>query len=67
MSNKSKKELSMEEELKLLRAENHDLRCHKVVFEELVLQAKEVLNIDLKKNYEADVLKRLNIKKSDFE
>jgi len=57
----------MEEELKLLRAENRELRCHKVVFEELAIQAKEVFNIDLKKNFEADVLKRLNIKKSDFE
>lgn len=61
-----KKKLSLEEEIAILKAENRKLRCDKVVNDHLVLMAKRDLNIDLKKNYEADVLKSLNLKKEDF-
>lgn len=66
MKKEIKKKLSLEEEVAILKAENRELRCHKVVNDHLILMAKRDLKIDLKKNYEADALKSLNLKKKDF-
>lgn len=66
LSKKPKKELSMEEEIALLRAENKELHCHKVVYEKLVDLAKRELNLDLKKNFEAAALESLKLKKPDI-
>lgn len=62
MKEKPKKDLTMEEELKFLRDENRKLKVKVMVHEKLEQMAKRDLNIDLKKNYEQDVLKSLGLK-----
>lgn len=62
MKEKPKKDLTLEEELKLLREENRKLKVKVLVHEKLEQMAKRDLNIDLKKNYEQDVLKSLGLK-----